>query len=413
MPILKPDVTTAVQMPISETQNAEWLKKHPAARQEPTRTRPQQPARGTKEAEQPAPPVQTHGRPKSAQMKEAHVYSPAIAKLLNEKQPDVAGAALFHNLSLWQKNKYQQTLIDGRRYAFRSLNELTIDCPYLTRSAINKALKRLESKLGNGFLVRKDKSKGWYSISDALLKKQARDKTISFRPDDAVKCGNIRGAVLLKNIEYALQVYDEPKQDHVGKKYARMSPRLLSHFLGFSEDTISRTLKDLTEVYGVLTQHPEDPLFYAFSGNEDCEVTSEFGQNPFAEVNTDAAEVNSTAADVNTDAAKVDAYEGTDSNECGNQCGKEDSKGNCIPRPAPPSRTALSSSLSPGLLQLQQLSMHKLERMRERMQSRPRNFKHPRVHPDELHDNYIGEDNIDLSQDEYANDMPFKEWLHD
>ena len=59
-----------------------------------------------------------------------HFFHPGIAKEINPEQPDITAAVILYNLSLWQRNKYRQTEIEGRRYSFRSLLQLHADHPY-------------------------------------------------------------------------------------------------------------------------------------------------------------------------------------------------------------------------------------------------------------------------------------------
>jgi hypothetical protein len=201
-----------------------------------------------------------------------HVYSRRIAEELNPEQHDVAGAALIQNLSLWQNNKYPQTLIDGRRYSFRSLKELKDDCPYLKKSTIHKALQRLEEKLGDQFKIKRDEDKLWFSIGkDTMAKLKIDKKKVkgsnknvmnSFYRDDAFKTKNIRSAVLLQNLKYQLEHFPNPKKDEQGNKYGELSPKKLCGILNFSEDTIQRCLKEMCDNKHLI-RHKTDRSFYA------------------------------------------------------------------------------------------------------------------------------------------------------
>lgn len=249
-----------------------------------------------------------------------HFYSPAIAKQLNPKQPDVAAATLLTNLSLWQKNRYPSTFIDGRRHSFRSLTKLQKDCPYLTKEAIHKALGRLERALGSEFLIRRDRNELYFSIGAATMerlkiekrtRKQKEDglaKCFSFCPIDALKTGSIRSAVLLGNLKHQIKHFRNPTQDDRGNKYGKLSPGTLAPILGFSADTISRALSEMCQ-FGHLVAHPTEAGSYAlvdgFKGRRSSESASAEVHAKGAEVHTTPAEVHEGSAEVHTQPAEV------------------------------------------------------------------------------------------------------------
>lgn len=254
-------------------------------------------------------------RPKVPENK-LHLYSPAIAKQLNKQQPDITASVILHNLSLWQRNKYKQTLIGGRRYSFRSLAELQNDHPYFTRSAIHKAIQRLEERLGEEFMVRRDKNELWFSLGDQTMdrlkqssggrKKRAPESTPlhSFYKWQAVKMNGVKPAVLYANLNHALSHFKNPKRDADGYAYAEMSPSKLSPILGFSEDTIARTLKAMCEG-GYIAKHPDASSFYRFT---DFDFTpAKPRSKPSAEVDNATAKVHTQTAEIHSKTAEVDA----------------------------------------------------------------------------------------------------------
>ncbi|WP_184207538.1 hypothetical protein [Prosthecobacter dejongeii] len=253
---------------------------------------------------------QSEGVPNTDTPSLLHFYHPEIAKELNPKQPDVTAALILYNLSLWQRNRYKQTLILGRRYCFRSLSQLQHDHPYFTQAAIHKALQRLEKKLGNDFLVRRDKSKLWFSIGDSIaeqLKASSGGKLgklgkgthlHSFSVSDAMATECVRSAVLLGNLKYALAHFTDPLRDAQGVPYAELSATKLSPILGFSEDTISRCLKAMC-AQNIIAKHPARPCFHTLkSAGLLVDIQT-------AEVQTGPAEVHSQPADVHSAEASM------------------------------------------------------------------------------------------------------------
>ncbi|MEP6668799.1 MAG: hypothetical protein ABJF10_06590 [Chthoniobacter sp.] len=226
------------------------------------------------------------------------LFSPELAKRINPKQPDVTAAVLIYGLLLWQNNNYAQTMINGKRHSFRSLNELLADHPYFTRSQIHSALNRAEVALKGRFQIVRNREKFYFHVDDYLKKLQAKDKLIGFTMERAVQC-KVIGAVLMQNLYYQLDHFAFPKTDDAGNSYGSLSPRELSKHLPFHEDTISRALTDLRKSPNGLVRHPEDKSFYtmadSFVRSSDVPKTR---QRRAAEVTSNAAEVNTCAAEV-------------------------------------------------------------------------------------------------------------------
>lgn len=336
-----------------------------------------------------------------------HFYSRKIAEELNPKQHDVAGAALIQNLSLWQGNNYKQTRIDGKRYCFRSLTELEKDCPYLTKSAIHKALKRLEKKLGNKFVIKRDKDKLWFSIAEETMSKlkvkglygmSAGVNTMnSFYSEDAIKTGSIRSAVLLQNLKYQLKHFARPNTDAKGNKYGELSPKKLSAILNFSEDTIQRSLADMC-TNGYLIRHPTDQSFYALpEGFKSPSNTETKEKQQAAEVHAEAAEVHNRTAEVHSHAADVHSDHALKPSQhidvqsvaevgkvtCINEsCNKGENKGfkdSSLTETA--SQLCQTSLMSKGLKVLSDLAEHQLSKMRSDHRNK---IAYVAVHQDEL-----------------------------
>ena len=364
-----------------------------------------------------------------------HYYGRRIASLLNPKQPDVTAAVVLYNLWLWQGNSYKQTLIDRRRYSFRSLSQLASDHPYFTKAAIYKAIRRLEKRLGEDFKVNRDKDELWFSIHERtglLMDQTFRGKTKAIDPhlgrilvniykngenpnklnrfyvEDATRTGSVRSAVILANLKYALSVFTDPKRDEFGNAYAELSPRKLSQILHYSEDTISRSIRQLIQ-HKQIVRHKTALSFYRLPDQHQCQSRAqESVSGSDAEVQGVPAKVNSMHAEVNGKAAEVNCAEIepavkprsckasrstaplTCSNIVSNQCSNECFKGSNLTSPSasPPARQRFSSK---GLQVLYEMSLAKLAEIRA---NRPKKAKKVTVKPSDLPYDYIagGED---------------------
>lgn len=242
-----------------------------------------------------------------------HYYSPHFAKLLNPAQPDVTAAVLLTNLAYWQNSRYGVKKIDGRSYAYRSLTELTEDCPYLKKTCIRKALLRMEAAFGPDFIVKRDRDVLHFSIAQKMMtlltakRKTRKDKEdektlkFSFSPRDAKVLQNVRSAVILGNLRYQIAEFTEPLKDDRDNIYGELRPSSLSRILGFSDDTISRSLVELCST-GHLIRHVDEMTFYAFG--EGFRIGN-IADNASAEVPSFSAEVHTPTAEVHRDAAKV------------------------------------------------------------------------------------------------------------
>lgn len=194
-----------------------------------------------------------------------HKYSPAIAKLLNPDQPDIAAASLFYQISLLQKNPCPKPWGISGRYALRSLQKLSLDCPYLSKPGVAKAIQRMRTKFRDKFFVNRDFVRLAYSIGEDLMKLQKEDVLVSFNPSDAVLHGNIRTAVLLHHLRIAMNQSDDWIRDEEGNRYVRMSPSIFSREFGYSDDTIARSMRELCQNKRILSRHPEQSMWYTFT----------------------------------------------------------------------------------------------------------------------------------------------------
>jgi hypothetical protein len=231
---------------------------------------------------------------KKRQPPRIHTYSQELAEELNPQQPDISGALLIGTLAIWQNNRYKQTLIDGRRYCFRSLAELQKEMPYLTRSGLQSMIVKLEKKLGpEEFLVRRDKDKLWFSLGPETLRKARAKRRIAVNIEAAVRCKNVRCGVIYSNLEYNVTRMKRLKSDGYGNFYTEMSPAKLAKCLKVSTDTIVRCLNRLKEKR-VIVQHMKVRTAYAL-------FTGFIGWDAYL-----AAEMSRKAAKLATKSAKLD-----------------------------------------------------------------------------------------------------------
>jgi hypothetical protein len=231
---------------------------------------------------------------KKRQPPRIHTYSQELAEELNPHQPDISGALLIRTLAIWQNNRYKQTVIEGRRYCFRSLTELQKEMPYLTRSGLQALIVKLEKKLGTEFVVRRDKDKLWFSLGPETLRKARAKGGIAVNVEAAVRCKNVRCGVIYSNLEYNVTRMKRLKSDGFGNFYTEMSPKKLAKYLKVSTDTIVRCLNRLKEKR-VIVQHMKARTAYAL-------VTNFIGWDAYlaAEKTRKAAKVATKSAKINT-----------------------------------------------------------------------------------------------------------------
>jgi len=133
----------------------------------------------------------------------------------------------------------------GRKWFYKTLDDLAAVFPYIKRSTIHDTLKSLKDK---GLLEIGDyKKKGYdrtccYAFEDDNVRKQAQaSKPLYFQVEDAVKYG-IVAAVLLGNLVHWIR--ENRKQDPKYTWHA-MSPRELAKHLPFPKTTLQTALANL------------------------------------------------------------------------------------------------------------------------------------------------------------------------
>jgi hypothetical protein len=170
-----------------------------------------------------------------------HSFSRTIAKEHGEKAA-VLLQYLAHHVS---KSKHVH---GGKKWFYKTLDDLAVVFPYLKRSTIHAILQKLGKE--NGPLVIGDYNKKgydrtcWYAFADDNFRKQAQSsKPVYFQVEEAVQYG-IVAAVLLGNLVHWIR--ENRKQD---PKYTwhQILPGDLVEHLPFSKSTMQRALRDLVK----------------------------------------------------------------------------------------------------------------------------------------------------------------------
>jgi len=170
-----------------------------------------------------------------------HSFSRTIAKEHGEKAA-VLLQYLAHHVS---KSKH---LHGGKKWFYKTLDDLAVVFPYLKRSTIHAILQKLGKE--NGPLVICDYNKKGYdrtngfAFRDDDIRQQAQSsKPAYFRVEDAVKYG-IVAAVLLGNMVHWIT---ENRKSDPQYTWHQILPGDLVEHLPFSKSTMQRTLRDLVK----------------------------------------------------------------------------------------------------------------------------------------------------------------------
>jgi DNA-binding transcriptional regulator YhcF (GntR family) len=179
-----------------------------------------------------------------------HSFSRTIAKEHGEKAAVIL-QYLAHHVS---KSKHVH---GGKKWFYKTLDDLAVVFPYLKRSTIHDTLKSLKDKglLRIGDFNRKGYDRTcWYAFADDNVRKLAQSsKPVYFQVEDAVKYG-IVAAVLLGNLVHWIR--ENRKQDPNYTWHA-MSPRELAKHLPFPKTTLQRALAELVAAKVIKTTEPE------------------------------------------------------------------------------------------------------------------------------------------------------------
>jgi hypothetical protein len=168
-----------------------------------------------------------------------HSVSRTIAQEHGEKAAVIL-QYLAHHVS---KSKHVH---GGRKWFYKTLDDLAVVFPYLKRSTIHAILQRLGKE--NGPLAIGDYNKKgydrtcWYAFADDTVRKQAQSsKPVYFRVEDAVNYG-IVAAVLLGNLVHWIR---ENRKSDPQYTWHQILPGDLVEHLPFSKSTMQRGLRAL------------------------------------------------------------------------------------------------------------------------------------------------------------------------
>ena len=181
----------------------------------------------------------------------SHSFSRTIAKEHGEKAA-VLLQYLAHHVS---KSKHVH---GGRKWFYKTLDDLALVFPYLKRSTIHAILQKLGRE--NGPLVIGDYNKkgydrtNWFAFRDDNIRKQAQSsKPAYFQVEDAVKYG-IVAAVLLGNLVHWIR---ENRKSDPQYTWHSMSLGELSKHLPFAKATMHRALKVLVDAKVIKSRETE------------------------------------------------------------------------------------------------------------------------------------------------------------
>jgi hypothetical protein len=170
-----------------------------------------------------------------------HSFSRTIATEQGEKAA-VLLQYLAHHVS---KSKHVH---GGKKWFYKTLDDLADVFPYLKRSTIHAILQKLGKE--NGPLTIGDYNKkgydrtNWFAFRDDHFRKQAQSsKPVYFRVADAVKYG-IVAAVLLGNLVHWIR---ENRKTDPQYTWHQILPGDLVEHLPFSKSTMQRALRDLVQ----------------------------------------------------------------------------------------------------------------------------------------------------------------------
>jgi hypothetical protein len=170
-----------------------------------------------------------------------HSFSRAIAHEHGEKAA-VLLQYLAHHVS---KSKHVH---GGRKWFYKTLDDLAAVFPYLKRSTIHATLQKLGKE--NGPLLIGDYNRkgydrtNWFAFREENFRKQAQSsKPAYFQVEDAVRYG-IVAAVLLGNLVHWIR--ENRKQDPKYTWHHILPGDLIEH-LPFSKSTMQRALRELVK----------------------------------------------------------------------------------------------------------------------------------------------------------------------
>lgn len=180
-----------------------------------------------------------------------HSFSRTIAEEHGEKAAVIL-QYLAHHVA---KSKHVH---GGKKWFYKTLDDLAVVFPYLKRSTIHATLQKLGQE--DGPLIIGDYNKkgydrtNWFAFRDDNFRKQAQSsKPVYFQVEDAVNYG-IVAAVLLGNLVYWIRENRKTDQTY---SWHSMSLGELSKHLPFDKATMHRAFKTLVDAKVIKSRETE------------------------------------------------------------------------------------------------------------------------------------------------------------
>jgi hypothetical protein len=220
---------------------------------------------------------------------------------------------------------------DGKYWLYDTLDTIAEHYPYLGRSAIYEAIKRLTAKNGPLIVGHYNKRKGdrtnWYAFRDEDTETLLKKKPLYFKVDQATFHG-IPAAVLLNNLAYHIK---KERRELPNYRFQPLSSSSLASVLPFSRSTIQRALKLLVDE-GVLiwrtTADTTQPTDYCFANMADLDEYLA-GSNPNSSVLDELPE-NMEVMKIQPAPARIQQMGGSEANKPGANPNEAGSKANDV-----------------------------------------------------------------------------------
>lgn len=260
-----------------------------------------------------------------------------IQEKLGARKPDITAAFVLATVLTWRLNarhRSRKQRVQGALYL--SAEQIRQDLPWLSRSAVLRALQRLAKAYPKKIVLHKDKLKVTnISIREGLRSeywnRHRAEGAISLDPTDAVEHG-VLAAILVRNLEWKTTHCTVALRDQHGRAYGEMSPTALtenrSNLLGsfrdelppilpYSRQEVSAVISELVRK-GLFVAHPSRPEFYRVQ--RELEAVEDQEKCPCC----GAATVSANAPEVSANAPRVSANAPSNSLEIESEDGNQD-----------------------------------------------------------------------------------------
>ncbi len=244
---------------------------------------------------------------------------------LHARRPDVTAAFVLSTVLTWKPNRCHRARkqrVPGARYL--SAEKIREDLPWLSRSAVSGALKRLARAYKKDFVLAFEGKKVANIVVSSKLQQrcaelQRFEGQVSVNPSDAVTHGVIQ-AVIIRNLLWKTRHFTDPVRDARGNVYGEMSPTALSDWkaapdpiqegfdqrldiLPWSRQEISASITELVSK-NIFVEHPTRAGFYRLGSETEGSGLGQKIQNCRATtVSANATTVSANATTVSAKAA--------------------------------------------------------------------------------------------------------------